>query len=39
MKQINVYFEKEEYDKLIELKKKLSWHDFILTILNKEDKQ
>ena len=33
MKQINVYFDDKEYNKLIDKKKKLSWHDFILKLL------
>ena len=33
MKQINVYFEDEEYEKLIKAKQKLSWRDFILTLV------
>jgi len=39
MKQINVYFDDEEYEKLIQKKKKLSWHDFILLLLNLEEKE
>jgi hypothetical protein len=38
MKQINVYFEDEEMKKLEEEKNNLSWHDFILTILDKGEK-
>jgi hypothetical protein len=39
MKQINVYFEDIDYDKLKKLKdsKKLSWRKFILQLLPKED--
>jgi len=33
MKQINVYFEDEEYNKLIKSKQKLSWREFILTLV------
>lgn len=32
MKQINVYFEDKEYEKLVENKKELSWHDFIMKL-------
>ena len=38
MKQINVYFEDKEYNKLIDMKGKLSWHDFILKMLNDFEK-
>lgn len=30
MKQINVYFDDEEYKKLLKEKDGLTWHDFIL---------
>ena len=30
MKQINVYFDDAEHKSLTNLKKELSWHDFIL---------
>lgn len=33
MKQINVYFDDNEHKKLEEKKGKLSWHDFILRLL------
>ena len=33
MKQINVYFEDEEYNALIEKKEDLSWKQFILKML------
>ena len=33
MKQINVYFDDEEYKKLKEEKKELSWHDFIMKLI------
>ena len=33
MKQINVYFDDDEHKKLEEMKGKLSWHDFILRVL------
>jgi len=38
MKQINVYFDDEEYHKLIKKKDGLSWHNFILKILKLDDK-
>lgn len=31
MKQINVYFEDQEMIKLLKLKGKSSWHDFIMS--------
>lgn len=36
VKQINVYFDEEEYEKLKEKKKDLSWHNFILKLLEIE---
>lgn len=33
VKQINVYFDEEEYKKLVEKKNNLSWHDFILRLI------
>jgi predicted CopG family antitoxin len=33
MKQINVYFDDDEHKKLKKIKDKLSWHDFILKLL------
>lgn len=39
MKQINVYFDNEEYKKLIKNKKNLSWHDFILSLIGVEGKK
>jgi len=33
MKQINVYFDDDEYKKLIEKKGKLTWHNFIIKLL------
>jgi predicted CopG family antitoxin len=39
MKSINIYFEDEEYNQLIQKKQKLSWHDFILLLLNREEKE
>lgn len=38
MKQINVYFEDNEFEKLLETKNNKSWHDFILQLLPNEDK-
>jgi len=35
MKQINVYFDDKEYNDLIKVKGDMSWHDFILFMLNK----
>lgn len=41
MKQINVWFEDNEFDKVMRVKQKLalSWHDLILTLITKEDKK
>jgi len=39
MKQINVYFEDEEYERLLEAKKKLSWREFILTLVRGDEEQ
>jgi len=33
MKQINVYFEDEEYNQLVAKKGKTSWHDFIMKLV------
>jgi len=33
MKQINVYFDDDEYKKLINKKGKLTWHNFIIKLL------
>lgn len=33
MKQINVYFDDKEYEKLLKEKEKLTWHDFILKLI------
>lgn len=33
MKSINITFEDEEHKKLVEKKKGLSWHDFILKLI------
>jgi len=40
MKTLNVTFEDEEYNQLAKVKngKNLSWHDFILTLLEKQIK-
>ena len=37
MKQINIYFEDAEFNKLMKKKEKLSWHDFILTLNDNEN--
>ncbi len=37
MKQINVYFDDEDYKKLKEKKRDLSWHDFILKLLETKE--
>jgi len=41
MKQINVYFDDDEHKKLEEKKNSLSWHDFIMKLIEgeKNDKQ
>lgn len=39
MKHINVYFDDIEFQKLIEIKGKESWHDFILKLLNELEKK
>jgi len=36
MKSINVYFEDEDYKKLIKKKGDLTWRDFILKLLEKK---
>jgi len=38
MRQINVYFNDEEYDELLEKKDKMTWRKFILTLLEDEKK-
>ncbi len=38
VKQINVYFDEEEYKELIKKKDNLSWHDFILKLTKIENK-
>jgi len=37
VKQINVYFDEDEYKELKEKKRDLSWHDFILKLLEIEN--
>ena len=37
VKQINVYFDEEEYEKLLKKKDGLSWHDFILRLIEKKN--
>jgi len=39
MKQINVYFDDDEYKELIKIKNGSTWHDFILKLIKvkKED--
>lgn len=39
MKSINVYFDNTEYKKLKKEKKKLTWHDFILKLLDNENNE
>jgi len=39
MKRINVYFEDDDFEMLVKMKDGLTWKDFILTLLNKEDKE
>lgn len=36
MKQINVYFDDDEHDRLVNAKEYLSWHDFIMTLVGDE---
>lgn len=36
MKTINVTFERKEYIRLLKVKGETSWHDFIMSILEKE---
>ncbi len=33
MKQINVYFDDDDYKELIKVKNGLTWHKFILTLI------
>ena len=37
MKQINVYFDDDEYKKLIKEKNDFTWHDFILMLVKGEE--
>lgn len=39
MKTLNIPLEDEEFKELGKSKGDLSWHDFILTLINKSDKQ
>jgi len=36
LKVITIYFEDEDFKKLKQLKDKLSWRDFVLTLIPKE---
>lgn len=36
MKQINIYFEDEEFEDLKDIKQDTSWHDFIMQLAKKE---
>lgn len=38
VKQINVYFDDEEHERLEKEKGKLSWHDFIMKLIEDEQK-
>jgi len=38
MKTINVTFTDDEHKKLMEVKEKLSWHDFILKLVRENQK-
>jgi len=38
MKQINVYFDDKDYKRLIEKKDNLSWRDFILKLVDENEK-
>ena len=38
VKQINVYFDDDEYKELLKKKNNLSWHDFILKLTEKDIK-
>lgn len=38
MKQINVFFEDEEYKELLNQKDNLTWHDFILNKIERDKK-
>lgn len=37
MKVITIYFEEDDFKALKKLKGKLSWRDFILTLINKDE--
>ena len=39
VKQINVYFDEDEYKELINKKNGLSWHDFILKLTKIENRK
>ena len=39
MKQINVYFEDGEYEELHKLKDGMTWREFVLTLIKKEEKE
>ncbi len=39
MKQINVYFDDEEYKELVKKKDILTWHDFILKLIEVKRRQ
>jgi predicted CopG family antitoxin len=36
VKQINISFDDEDYIRLVDIKKDLSWRDFILTLIKEE---
>jgi len=38
MKAINVHFEDGEFKKLVKIKKDMSWHDFIMYLVEKNGK-
>jgi len=35
MKQLNIYFEDKEFEKLVAKKGKLSWHDLVMSVTKK----
>lgn len=39
MKTVNVTFEDSEHERLLEKKGKMSWREFILTLLDEEEKE
>ena len=39
VRSINVAFEDKEIEKLEEIKKKMSWHDFILKLLEEKEEK